>query len=154
MKKKITNKSNTVSDKAAIRMADAIRWTQEKFAKSMTKLSAKVSLAGLKTILILILLLGTAWSAYTIISAFTVTTSIRNTYRPAVIKLPVTMMQTPVQTTITQQEYERVHALSMYLDSVRIRDIRRYNHILKERPGLIDSLYRFEIMYQSQSKNN
>ncbi len=144
------NKENRHPELPSLYKRLQIRW-----AKWMARRTARLSKKNWTVILLLFVLLSGGYSGYLIINSL---------YSPAIslirithIRKPACMTQTgdpPIKALMQEVEFQRIRRYKQFMDSLaRSPDgSRKYDSILYQRPGLMDSIQALEQYYHSQKK--
>jgi len=141
-------------DKMASLLATFLRKVQEKWAICMAKWTAPLSKRALQFIMILYCLLFGGASLFAFLDVFR--QNAPTLIKPATLTVPKYYKQPGVVLTplLTPQDREYINRFKTHLDSLNSSLGGRavYDSLLRERPGLLDSLRRIEDFFYSPSK--
>jgi len=136
-----TNKSKSIlQDKAATGIANKILKSQRWFASNLERLTKKWKQKQQWVFLYLVCLLFGGLSIAAVVNAFKVSANSK-TIMPKSIAIPKNIYQGNNPFLITENEFQQVQEYK-----------RKHPNLLKERPGLWDSLALIEQSYYSQKK--
>ena len=136
-----TNKSKSIlQDKAATGIANKILKSQRWFASNLERLTKKWKQKQQWVFLYLVCLLFGGLSIAAVVNAFKVSANSK-TIMPKSIAIPKNIYQGNNPFLITENEFQQVQEYK-----------RKHPKLLKERPGLWDSLALIEQSYYSQKK--
>jgi len=136
-----TNKSKSIlQDKAATGIANKILKSQRWFASNLERLTKKWKQKQQWVFLYLVCLLFGGLSIAAVVNAFKVSANSK-TIMPKSIAIPKNIYQGNNPFLITENEFQQVQEYK-----------RKHPNLLKERPGLFDSLILIEQSYYSQKK--
>jgi hypothetical protein len=136
----------------AVKLPSKIPGWQLLWAGWMQRQSERLSRGGKITIWFMFSLLAGGYSSWLIIGG--VSGKLTNPFTVTPIRAPAYATST-VQTgnaMISSQEFERIHRFRLYMDSLYVstEGKARYEMIVGQRPGLIDSVRTIEELYQAQ----
>jgi hypothetical protein len=141
-------------DKMASLLATFLRTVQEKWATCMTRWTASLSKRALQVVVFLFCLLFGGASLFTFLDVFR--QNAPTLMKPATLTVPKYYKQPGVALTplLTPQDREYISRFKTHLDSLNSSLGGRavYDSLLRERPGLLDSLRMIEDVFYSPSK--
>lgn len=147
-------------DRLAGSIAGWILKVQNGFAKFMNKRTEKISISGMKVMLIIFLLSGSGLSIYVIaktvlkkggpkiIKIYRISTP-QNVYKNSTPGFDRSLL-------ISKDEYEEIQSFHSYMDSLHQSKSGKpiYDSILLNRPGMMDSIIMIEELYRTTHKKN
>jgi len=141
-------------DKMALHLATFFRTVQERLASCMARWTASLSKRALQFVVFLFCLLFGGASLFTFLDVFR--QNAPTLMKPATLTVPKNYKQSGVVLTplLTPQDREHISRFKTYLDSLYRSEEGRavYDSLLRERPGLLDSLRMIEDIFYSPSK--
>ncbi|WP_423147051.1 hypothetical protein [Rubrolithibacter danxiaensis] len=155
---KSVSKDQTLNQNSNCTVASCIHF-QAKLAARMQRRSDQFSLKIKTVTLLLFCLLASSFSIYLIANNL-LSNQADNVLKVTPINYPRYTKLSRAQNTaasivINQAEYQKIHEFRRYIDSLAntASGKRFLDSILKQRPGLMDSIEFLENIYQSQNKN-
>jgi hypothetical protein len=155
-KRKLKNsQSNERSDKLATKIAGLILNAQRKFAASMGKMFSDFSTMSKKAFVLVLFFVCGGLSVYYIVDGVVNFTN-KQQLKVDQTKIPAHYDQNNdvyLRTTpIDEQTWQQIKTVRQYIDSLKIDSGQQFDSLIKNRPGLIDSIATLEEMYYSQNK--
>ena len=143
-------------DKVAKGIAGLIVKMNVGFARYMNKFTEKLSSSTLKVALIVFLSFGTSVSLYFIVAAFVKAEPLK-TVKIDSISVPRNFEKTAPERVqqdfpVTEKEYQEMVRFTQYMDSLQKSEGTRYDSIMLNRPGLIDSVKVLERIYEQNKR--
>jgi hypothetical protein len=144
---------NPINDKAASKIAGRMLGVQNKFATIMNKGFSKLSTAKRKIVVICFTLIGGGLSIYYICEAMTGAGK-EKVVEMEKFEIPKHYKQQETEASpnvfVDEETWNKVQFFKHYMDSLKKKDDPEYYKIMKERPGLLDSIRTLEQIYYSQ----
>jgi hypothetical protein len=153
-KRRYKSIGDTGKDKLAKGIVMSLLKVQTGFARFMNKQAEKVSSFSMKVLLFIFFLSGSALSIYFITTAIIVKEQFKGIKmdRLSVPRYYNKSGVDSVQEDFLITEQQEVHAFKIYMEDLQKKNKRVYDSISLYRPGLMDSVKKFEQLYQSQHK--
>lgn len=118
-------------------------------------LELKTKKTPIRQLYLLLILFSTAWGSYFCIL---IINGVSGTTRQIIPVTNITSVTPPglqqAPLSINPEEYYRIMAFRAHLDSLHSYDIEQYDKTLSLRPGLLDSLRKIELYYESKNIKN
>jgi hypothetical protein len=154
LRKEKIEKKRDRADKLAALLATQLHRQQQRFTSFLTKQTAPLSKRGQLAGLVVFCLLFGGASFLAILGAFQRKTS--SPVKPIPVTVPKYFNRSgeALPPSLTRKDFEQIHHFKNYLDSLYGSQEGRavYDSLIRERPGLLDSLRQMETIFYSPSK--
>lgn len=143
-------KWNKLNDKAVTKLAACMLGIQNKFALLMNKSFSILSPAKRKVATICFAVIGGGLSIYFICDAITINKKkdfLENIGSFSVPQYYNRAEEKQRRDFLDEKTWKKIQAFKIYMDSLKLINDPEYQKILKERPGLMDSIYALEQIY-------
>jgi hypothetical protein len=145
----------TFSDKVAGKIARTGLRFQERLSNRINGLLARMSRRALKVLLTVFCLSGGGYSAYIIYTAVFGPLNSQPKIHIEPVKVPRHIDKSGddwvhSEILVDEETYHKIQAFKNYMDSLQKHEKQSYDSIMRERPGLMDSVVMLEEIYNSQ----
>lgn len=147
-------RESLIQDKAASKIAGWMLGVQNKFAVIMNKGFSKLSTTKRKIAVLFFALVGGGLSAYYICEAIIGARKETPLEGIGTFEMPKNFSQRETEAQgdvfVDEETWSKVQFFKQYMDSLKKKNDSHYYQIIKERPGLMDSINTLEHIYYSQ----
>lgn len=146
----------SLSDKASVKIAGAIKKIQGYFTECMNQLFKNLNKAQLRAMLFLFCTGTGSFSIYLVVNAALNTDKAHSGFKIKQFVVPKHYNQpkdeSVPEATIDEITFFKIHDFKKYMDSLKENRHLQYDSILQARPGLMDSVQMLEEIYYSQKQ--